>query len=267
MFCSSTCVTVVGDAVGDHARCAAACPSPRRCRPCRSGARPSDRHRLRVDAAGRERRVRRRHVERRDRDRAEPDRRHVGAVEVESGVATPSLLRHRGDVLGPDVERQLRVDRVVGVHRRARDARRAEVRVVVGLTSHRFVSQFRPGRAGSEGRREVVRRVRVHALRDRGREHDRLERRARLPPRLRDEVELVAASPGVTAVIARIAPVARVDRDERPRPDRWARSSVVADRVPRGALQARVDRRVDAQPALAHGVRAVLVRSARRARS
>ena len=36
---------------------------------------PADRHRLRVDAAGGERRVAGREVERRDGDRAEPDRR------------------------------------------------------------------------------------------------------------------------------------------------------------------------------------------------
>ena len=57
-------------------------------------------------------------------------------------------------------------------------------------------------------RREVVRRVRVHPLLDRGRQDEGLERRARLPPRLGARLNWLLLRPGMTAVIARIAPFA-----------------------------------------------------------
>ena len=80
-----------------------------------------DGHRLRVEAARGERRIGRRHVERRHRDRAETDRRDVAHdAPLREGVRTPSLRRHRSDVVGPDVHRQARVDGVVGLQRRVR---------------------------------------------------------------------------------------------------------------------------------------------------
>ncbi len=80
----------------------------------------------------------------------------------------------------------------------------------------------------------------------RGREHERLERRAGLTLALHGEVELarVEAPP---AVPSRDCAVRRVDRDERRlRPGR-ARQPLV-DRVARELLQAEVDRRVHAKP-------------------
>ena len=60
----------------------------------------ADRHRLRVDPARGERRVRGGHVERRHGDRAEAHRRHVRAVRV-SGVRTPSPCAISATFSGP----------------------------------------------------------------------------------------------------------------------------------------------------------------------
>ena len=137
-----------------------------------------------------ERRVRGRHLERRDRQRAEPDRGDRLLRQVD-----PEPLRHPPDVVGADVERELRVDGVVGAQRRVRDRDRAGVAVVVGRHVPRLaglVVVLAPGagRAG-ERRRGVVGRVGVDALLDRRGEHERLERRAGLARRLGGEVELV----------------------------------------------------------------------------
>ena len=108
-----------------------------------------------------------------------------------------------------------------------------------------------------EGGGDVGRRRRVDPLVHRRGQHEGLEGGAGLPPRLRGQVELVAAQPGSDRRHRADRAVCGVDRDDR-------RSGVVVvvervgDRLPRRALQAWVDRGVHAQPAGAHGVRAVL---------
>ena len=62
--------------------------------------------------------------------------------------------------------------------------------------------------------------------------------------------------PGMTAVIARIAPVPGLDRNDRGRRV-VVQVQRLADRFVRRALVARLDRRVDTQPALAHCLRPV----------
>ncbi len=205
-----------------------------------------DRHRLRIDPARGERRERRGLLKRRDRFRAERDRRK----RLEFRGAHAELARHVDDVLRADVERQSRVDGVVGLNRRVRE--RLDARVVVCVRLHVPLQ-----RRVVERRREVVRVKRVDAERDRGREGDRLERRARLARPARDEVELVAVGPrshrGHRANRSR----ARVDRDHRARGiGRLVQR--VADRGSRRTLQPGVNRRVHLEPAFAHGVRAVL---------
>ena len=143
---------------------------------------------------------------------------------------TPRLLRHPPDVVRADVERQLRVDGVVRAQRRARDRDRPGVAVVVGAHRPRLprlvvVLAPGPGRAG-EGRRGVVGRVGIDPLLDRGREHERLEGRARLPGRLRGQVELVVLVPGDHRGHRADRAGARAPRRRSPRPGRSARSSV-----------------------------------------
>ena len=84
----------------------------------------ADRHRPRIDAAGGEGRVRRGHLEHRDRVRAETDRGDRLELRPDSHA-----VRDLGDVLRAEVERQARVDRVVGGERRARDRDAARVAV------------------------------------------------------------------------------------------------------------------------------------------
>ena len=95
-----------------------------------------DRHRLRIDAARSERRVRGRHVERRHREGAEAYRRHrpLGQVHAEPFREVPDVLR-------PGVERELGVDGVVGSERGARDRHRPDVTVVVRLDVPAFAAQ------------------------------------------------------------------------------------------------------------------------------
>ena len=106
------------------------------------------------------------------------------------------------------------------------------------------------------GAEVVVGRVGVDALLDRRGEHERLERRAGLARRLRGEVELVAVGPHDRRHRADRAG-ARLDRDDRRGRIGLVRKDV-ADRLVREPLQARIDRRVDLEPALAHRVGAVL---------
>ena len=164
------------------------------------------------------------------------------------------LVGHRRDVLGADVERQLRVDGVVRLERRLLDRDRARVRVAVGRNVPR-----RDRRIGlvREGRRHVGRGRGVDALVDGGREHERLEGRAGLPPRLGDQVELVLHATGIDGGHRADRAVRGIDRDERC-------GGVVLlvqrlrDRVVRRALERRVDRGVDAQAARLDGLDAVL---------
>ena len=178
---------------------------------------------------------------------AEPDRRHrrIGLHRDAEAV------RHLPHVARADVERQLRVDGVVGLQRRARHRLRAVVRVVVRVHVPRLRGGApRPGRA-RERRRRVVRRVRIGPLLDRRREHERLERRAGLARRLRSEVELVPFRAHDGRHGADRAG-ARLDRDNGRRGIRLVRQDI-EDRLLREALQTRIDRRVDLEPALAHG--------------
>ena len=105
-------------------------------------------------------------------------------------------------------------------------------------------------------RRDVGRGRRVDLLHDRGREHERLEGRSGLTPGLGDEVELVLPTRSHRRHRAEGA-VRGVDRD-----DCRCRVSRLVERLPyrdlRSALEARIDRRVDAQAARADGVRAVV---------
>jgi hypothetical protein len=71
------------------------------------------RHRLDAPAAGVDRRVRARHLERRDADRQAAQR--LGRIAVELR-GDPHVLGGVGDLLGADVEGELLVDGVVGLH-------------------------------------------------------------------------------------------------------------------------------------------------------
>ena len=216
-----------------------------------------DRGRLGVDAARGEGCIGGGHVERRDRDRAEAHRGHVLATHGERRPhAQPA--GHRGDSGRAHVERQLRVHGVVGAERRLRDRGPARVARVVRLHAPPRLVLAAAGLVGPVGerRRHVVRGVRVHAPRHRRSEDERLEGRAGLPPRLREQVELIVRAArddrGHRADRAGV----RIDRDDR-------RGGVLAavqrprDRLVRQTLQSRLDRRVDAQTARANCLRAV----------
>ena len=213
-----------------------------------------DRHRLRVDAAGRERRVGGGHVERRDRNRPEPHGRDICPLLRRQRRADAELVGHLRHLLRPHVEGQLRVDGVVRSKSRVLDRDRAEVRVVVGRDVPR--GGVRVGLV-VERRRRVVRRRGVDAQLDRGREHERLEGRARLALRLGDEVELVALLARRHGGHGANRPVGGVDRDDRSG-GVVARVERVDDRLVRRALVSRIDRRIDLEPAGADGVGAVL---------
>ena len=198
-------------------------------------------------AAVREGRERARHLERVDRLAAEHDREVRGEV-----ARDPECLRRVGDPLRPDDARQLRVDRVVRVDRRRLEVDRAEVRalVVVDVPDLPAVQRDRH-RLGDERRR------RRDALLQRGRERERLERRARLPFSLNGEVELalVEVAP---AEHRQHAAVARVGGDERGR-GAAVRGQPLRDRLPRDLLQVEVDRRPDLEAAAERPPGAVLV--------
>ena len=100
-------------------------------------------------------------------------------------------------------------------------------------------------------------RRRRDSLAQRGREHERLEGRARLPLALDGQVELALAV--VVAADHRLdRAVARVDRDERGRRAVGFRQPL-RDRVARRLLELEVDRRRDPQTAAEHLAGAVLV--------
>src|SRR5215212_335096 len=134
----------------------------------------------------------------------------------------------------------------------------AVVVVAVGLDAPpvRLAAADRIGTV-EERRRGVVGRVRVGSLLDRFGKHEGLEGRARLPARLRGEVELERLLARDDGVHGANRARARVDRD-----DRGGGVALVVegvgDRLASELLEAAVDRRVDAQPAGANGVRAVL---------
>ena len=142
---------------------------------------------------------------------------------------------------GPDELRQLRVDRVVGVRRRLGEGDRPEVGVLVVADRPELVAerdQLRPRHERRGGGDPVL---------ERGREHERLERRARLPLCLHGEVELALAE--VPAADHRQdRAVARIERDERGRRPELV-VEPLGDRAPRDALEPEVDRRRHAQPA------------------
>ena len=185
-------------------------------------------------------------LERVDRLRAEADR--VEAVEL---AADPQPARRLGDVLRPDQLRQLRVDGVVRLDRGRLEVDRAEVGVVVVADDPVLVAEVDRLRRGVEARR------RRDALAQRGREHERLERRAGLADTLDGEVELALA----VVVAADHRPhraVPRVDRDER-RGRAVGLGQPLRDRLARLRLQGEVDRRLHLQAAAEHLGRAVLV--------
>ena len=220
-----------------------------------------DRHRLRVDPARGDRRVGGSEVERRDDARAEAHRRDVGAVARAQVGPHAERVRHLRDVLRADVECEACVDGVVRAQRPVLDRRRPDVRVVVRLRAPRGrrvrVARARLGRVVLEGRGEVLRR-RADPLRDRGGEHEHLERGAGLSPCGRREVHLVLRITRADLGHRPDRPVCGVDRHDRRRRVGRIRQRPL-DRVERQLLQARIDRRVDAQPAAPHRVRPVLL--------
>ena len=122
---------LVGDAVGDHALALRRAPARvgvvlavREARPCGS---PSARSRSRPRRASRRRRPSR---AARSRPAPRPDRGHDGRA----ASWIPSLCAIVGDLLRPDVERQLRVDGVVGA-RASRCVTEIEPRVACGRRS------------------------------------------------------------------------------------------------------------------------------------
>ena len=246
---------LVGDPVRDHALALGVAPAAVPVLVAVGVDDLADRHRLGVDPARGEGRVRGRLVEGRDADRAEAHRRDIDALVRLEGRADSEPVRHRRNLVRPEVEREPRVDRVVGEERRVRDRRRAHVRLRVGGNVPR--RRVRVGLVVERGR-EVARRVGIDPFGDGLGEDVRLEGRARLAAGLGREVELVpgAARGDRGHRLDRAAP--RVDGDDRRRG-----VVVVVERVldrPLGcALHARVDRRVDLEPAGADGLRAVFL--------
>ncbi len=176
----------------------------------------ADRRRFGVDPPGCEGRVRRRHIERGHRDRAEAHRRDVLTAHLERR-AHAELARGLADELGPDVQCQLGVHRVVRAEGRPRDRRPAVVGGVVRLDAPPgsvFAVAVRDRPVG-ERSGDVVARVRVDPPLDRCREDERLERGARLSPGLREQIELVVATPGNDRGHRTDGTVCRIDRDHR----------------------------------------------------
>ena len=205
---------------------------------------PPDRERLGVHAASRQRRVDGGHVERGHRAGAESERRRRLQLRLHA-----ELLRHCRDRIRADVEREPGVDRVVRVERRRRDGLGPGVGAVVRADP--------PLERGIvEQRGEVARRPRVHPLRHRGREDDRLERRARLALGRGREVELVARRCRRHGSHRADRAGRGVDGDDRTR-GVVPGMQLLRQGVHGGVLQARPDRRVDLQPARANGRRAV----------
>ena len=163
---------------------------------------PSTEPSIRTPAV-RERRERARHLERVDGLRSEPD----GEEAVERALdAEP--VRHSDDVLRAELRRQLRVHGVVGLDGRLPEIDRAEVLALVVAHGPELVAErdhLRPRHVGRRGR---------DPLRERRREHERLEGRAGLPLALDGEVELAlreARAADHREDVAR----PRIDRDER----------------------------------------------------
>src|SRR3954451_17754015 len=209
----------------------------------------ADRGRAHAVAAVGDRPVRACHLERGDAQRQAAERLRRIAVEVR-----PDPHHHGGllDLVGPEVEGELLVDRVVGLQRRPGQAHRAAVAVVIGLDVDR--SPLRVLELQRLG--HVARAVRIDALAQRGHQRHHLERRARLPVALGGEVELrvaVVRRGGHRLDVA----VARVDRDDRR--GRSDAAEVGRDRGARLALQLEIDRRVDLHAAAADGAGAVLL--------
>ena len=196
-------------------------------------------------AVVRDRRVGAGHIQRVDGEGAEADREE--RVEM---AAHTQRVGHRHDVLRLGELCELRVNGVVGVHQPVGQVRAAHV---VAL-----VVRDVPVAVACEDRHglRIERRQRRQALVQRGREHDRLERRARLALGLRREVELARAEVGAAEHRLHRA-VPRIDRDE----GRCRAVRVREDLLDRGArdvLQAEVDRRCHVQAATEHAPRPVL---------
>ena len=209
-----------------------------------------DRGRAHAEAAVGDARVRRRHLERGD-----------AVLEAAEGLGRVALERRRDahhargllDLVRADVERELEVDGVVGLQRRAAQRQRAgahaAVRLDVDVTVDGVVDDRR-------GLRHVGRRVRVDAHPQRRHQRHHLERGARPAVALRGEVEVglaVVARGGHREDVA----VARVERDDR---RRGADAGEMAlDRGARLLLLVQVDRRVDLHAARPDRLGAVLL--------
>ena len=155
------------------------------------------------------------------------------------------------DRLRPDEIGELRVHRVVGGHEPSFERDAAEIRLVVVRHAPDSVA-----RVDGDGLR-VELRQRGDALAHGRREDDRLERRARLPLRLRCEVELALAEVAAPEHgLDRAGP--GVDRDERRRGPVGVPEHLL-DRCPGLLLQLQVDRGRDVQAASEHLARAVVV--------
>src|SRR4051794_916349 len=210
----------------------------------------ADRDRAMAPAARGDRRVRVGHLERRDPAREAPEA--LGGVGVQARLDA-HVVGGVAHGLGPDVGVELGVDGVVRLQRRLHQVHAPVVRVAVGVD--RVVGRA-PQPARAQLARLVRRRVRVHAAAQRGHQDHDLERRAGLAVALGGEVELrvaVARRRRHRLDVAR----ARVDRHDRGRTVR--RAEVAVHRLAREALQAQVDRGVDAQAAAADGVEPVAV--------
>ena len=201
-----------------------------------------DRGRPVAVAAGGDRPVRGGHLERRDALLEAAER--LGRVALHVLALDAHVDRRVGDVLGPEVERELDEDRVVRPQRGLEEVHVAAARAAVGLDLERR-AVARVVDAGRRDRR-VARAVGVDAVAQRRHQRHRLERRARLALALGGEVELgvgVVARRGHREDVA----VARVDRHQRRgRPDV---AELRGDRLARLALLVEVDRRVDDEAA------------------
>ena len=165
----------------------------------------------------------------------------------------PHRARQLGDAAGAEVEREPRVDGVVGRQGGARDRRPPEVRPVVGLHVPRLPLRLGP----VERRGEVLRRPRVDPAAHGLGEHEGLERRARLPLAVDGEVER-GAPPRHDRRERPHGAVLRVDRD-----DGGAGVAAPVQRPEHGlarqALHPGVDGRVHVEPTGAEDVLAVLL--------
>ena len=164
----------------------------------------------------------------------------------------PSRVRRARDVRRPDDLRQLREHGVVGDRDRLRRGRSCRGTRPRSCAAYQYLLP----RKIETGFDANVESGEIPSF-ERRREHERLERRARLPLALHREVELARVE-AAAAVHRDDRAVRRVDRDERGlRPVR-ARQPLV-DRRPRELLQPQVDRRVHAEAAAEDALRAELV--------